>query len=101
MVAEISSGFKCQSLLDNRTQGKPLGVNAEISRSRSQGRVGASACRRLLSRGNKRMSDDMHRECDSVLHSQFMHQFRYMRLDRAFLNAQGSADLLVGAACYQ
>ena len=46
----------------------------------------------------ERICDRVDRESDSILHSDFAHQFCYVRFDCAFANPEGSADFLVGSA---
>src|SRR5205809_1273276 len=52
-------------------------------------------------RGDERMSNGMHSECDPVLHSNLAHQLGYVRLDRALPDAQWGADFLVRAPFHQ
>src|SRR6202034_2275707 len=51
--------------------------------------------------GNERMADSVDGQCDAVLDTHLVHQFRHMCLDRSFFDSQGISDLLVGPAFYQ
>jgi hypothetical protein len=46
----------------------------------------------------ERICDRVDRKRDSILYSDFTHQFCYVRFDRALADPEGSADFLVGSA---
>ena len=52
-------------------------------------------------RGNQRVCNGMHGECDPILHSDLAHQLGYVRLDRAVPDAQWGADFLVRSPFHQ
>src|SRR5438477_7021201 len=52
-------------------------------------------------RGNQRVCNGMHGECDPILHPNLAHQLGYVRLDRALPDAQWGADFLVRSPFHQ
>ena len=47
---------------------------------------------------HERICDRVNGESDSILHSNFLHQFCYVRFDCALGDPQGTTDFLVGTA---